>query len=451
MTTMTVAQLAKCAGTKSEYRRTVIGFCVDSRMVKSHDAFFALPGAKSDGHDFLKDVASKGASVAIVLKTYTGPDFGLPLIRVNCVLQFLQDLAKRKLAKLNPRIVAVTGSIGKTTTKEFITTLLRQRFKVASTPGNSNSQIGMPLAILNHLKGGEDIVVLEMGMTEPGQIANLVRMAPPDVALITSVELVHASHFEGVDEQETLSRIARAKAEILSHPKTQIGILHREIINFEELIRVGSCKKLTFSMGSPHADFFLKPSKSQMCIKYPEGEQTLKALKVLGAHNQQNFLAAVAVARYFGLDWSEITKGMQELALPERRLQRVEKEGIIFINDAYNACTQSMKSALQSLPKPESKGRRIAVIGEMVDLGKFSEKQHQEVGACALESVDQLFCFGKGCEPIWKLWKDAQRPVEWTTNRTELLEALRKELKPGDVVLLKGSRINDLCKVPEEL
>ena len=236
MKKMTVTQLARFAkDSNTRCSLSISGFSVDTRLTKPQEVFVALPGQQVDGHTFLGEAAAKGAIAAVVSKNYQGPDFGLPLIRVADGLQLLQDLAKHHLAKVNPRIVAVTGSIGKTTTKDFIGTLLKTKFKVGITPGNSNSQIGMPLAILNNFEGNEDIAVIEMGMTESGHISSLVRIAPPDVAVITSIALVHPCFFEGADEIETLGRIGLAKAEIFSHPKTQMGILNYEIPNFDQL------------------------------------------------------------------------------------------------------------------------------------------------------------------------------------------------------------------------
>lgn len=169
--------------------------CVDSRLISPGDLFVALPGNQTDGHHFLPQAKACGAVAAVVCSSYRGPDFGLPLIAVPDTLKFLQESARKKVKESRSKVVAVTGSVGKTTTKDFITHLVSQKYRVASTPGNSNSQIGLPLALLNHFEGTEEIVVVEMGMTLPGQIAGLVSIAPPDIAVITSVALVHAAFF----------------------------------------------------------------------------------------------------------------------------------------------------------------------------------------------------------------------------------------------------------------
>lgn len=421
------------------------GVAVDSRLIKPQELFFALPGARADGHAFIKEAAEKGAIGAIVSKSYNGPDYGLPLMKAENPLVSLQTLAKTILAQRNQKIVAVTGSIGKTTTKDFITAMLKTEYKVGSTPGNSNSQIGVPLAILNHTDGSEEILVIEMGMTLPGQIANLVEIAPPDVALITYVALVHACNFEGLED------IGKAKAEIFSHPRTRLGILPRETDHFGDLSRIGSCAKLSFSVNpAASADFVMTCNQDSLIIRTKNETVTLPLLQVPGQHNLHNLLGAITVARSCDVSWHNIEKAIKTLELPERRLQRVEKDGIVFINDSYNAAAPSLKAALQSLPQPPVGGKKIAVIGEMLELGKFSHQCHKEVGDFALQHVHSVFCLGEGCAPIVEKWKAAKRPIYWTNEIEDLKKALKQEVKAGDVVLLKGSRAKGLWKIIED-
>lgn len=414
-------------GAESNSGRFVSGTAVDSRHVKAGDLFFALPGAKVDGHAYLSDAATRGAVGAVVHAAYEGSDHGMDLIRVPDALEALQTLARKKLQEMKLRIIAVTGSIGKTTTKDFITTLLSGKYRVAASPGNSNSQIGLPLTILNRVRGDEEIAVFEMGMTAPGQIGKLVSIAPPEVAVVTKVALVHACNFESIEG------IAAAKAEIFSHPATRLGIYHQESDYGFALSRTGGCNKLSFSTLDTSV------------------ESLLPQLHLPGKHNRHNFLAAVAVARYFGLDWDEIRNRQDLLALPERRLQFIERDGVTFINDAYNASELSMKAALETMPQPHSGGRRIAVLGGMVELGKFSADCHKAVGLHALGYVDLLFCFGEESKLMEEVWRLAGRQAIWREERSQIVSLLREILKPGDVVLLKGSRSKEVNKVLEEL
>ncbi len=419
---------------------SVSSFCTDSRQVSPGSLFFALKGQKADAHAFLSEVAEKGALGAVVQENYQGPSYGLALIRVKDVLEALQQLAREWLLHCKVRVVAVTGSVGKTSTKEFVATLLKQKFQVASSPGNSNSQVGLPLAILNHVKETDQILVQEMGMTEAGQISRLVAIAPPEVAILTMVALVHACNFE------SLKGIAMAKAEVFGSGQTKLGIVLRDCEYFDEIC--GSCARVSFSVNDPSAEYFLDQNEL-----YERGKWALSIseLPVPGEHNRQNLLAAIAAARYFCLEWDEIQKGISQLTLPERRLQLVEKKGLKFLNDSYNASTVSMKASFKSLPKPAPGSKTVAVLGEMLELGQFSDACHREVGEAALGVVDRMICFGKGCGPIVACWKEAKKPVQWTCDRAEMMKILRETAAQGDVVLLKGSRANELWKVIEEL
>jgi len=318
---------------------------------------------------------------------------------------------------------------------------------VGATPGNSNSQIGIPLAILNHTTGHEEVLVIEMGMTHPGNLTSLIQIAPPNIAIITSVGLVHACNFTSLRE------IALAKAEILGHKKTELGIISREIENFDEMDAIGTCRKLSFSVGSRCANFCLHTNGSDVDLHVVNEEKTINLgpFLVPGKHNRQNLLAAIACARSLGLSWEEIKAAIPKLSLPERRLEIQQKRGVTFVNDSYNASALSVKAALDALPSPQLGGKRIAVLGEMLELGSFSEMCHRDVAEAALTSVDCMFCLGKECAPIVERWQQAQRPVEWFFDRKELTQALEKHLVPGDVVLLKGSRANNLWKVLEEI
>lgn len=423
----------------------ISGISVDSRTLLQGELFVALDGQQVDGHAFLHEAAAKGAAAALVSFNYKGPDCGIPLVRVDNTLRALQEMAKNLLAERKPRIVAITGSVGKTTTKEFLVRLLRKKFRTGYSPGNSNSKVGLPLAVLNHTIGNEEILILEMGMTHPGDISELIQIAPPEVALITTSALVHACNFESIEE------IGLAKAEIFSHPHTKLGILDRRIVNYDELIKVGSCRKLSFAVNNDEADFSLDSEVDKMIIEEPGRRAVLSPMPVPGKHNQHNFLAAAAVARSFGMTWEEINAVIPTLILPERRLQIIEKCGALFVNDSYNAAEISIKAALENLPHPRHGGKRIAVIGEMLELGKFSASCHTEVGEHALNFVDHVLCFGKECEVIRDIWTKAGRPVSLFMERSDVVQALKEILEPGDVVLLKGSRAKGLWKVLDEI
>ncbi len=447
MRSMTWKQIAQFLNCPEPHQREIVqGFCVDTRLLKPGQVFVALVGTRVDGHAYLEEAQKKGALAAIVGNSYRGPNHGLHLFHVADPLDALQELARAVLANGRSQIVAVTGSVGKTTTKEFIKSLLSSRYAVAASPGNSNSQVGVPLSVLNHTTGNEEILVLEMGMTEPGQLARLVQIAPPDVAVLTTAALVHACNFA------SLEAIALTKAEIFSHSQTKLGILHYDLSNLTTLSEVGSCPKISFSTTSSDADYSLDRVMDNT-LRVKGGKETFRLghINVPGAHNVHNALAAVVVARYFGLSWEEIKTGLAMLRLPEKRLQVVQREGVVFLNDSYNASEVSTKAALETLPEPVGEGCKVAVLGSMMELGQFSNDCHKRVGEFALDRVAKVMCLGEECRPIYDVWKKAGRSVELFLDRAALVAHLRQVLKPSDVVLLKGSRSKELWKVLEEL
>lgn len=416
----------------------VKGFCFDSREVKPGDVFCAIKGAKNDGHDFVEIAFEKGAVAAIVEKNCSAPN---PLFVVQDVTGALQKLAQGVLERSRPLIVAVTGSVGKTTTKDFIGTLLEGRFRVWKSPGNNNSQLGLPVAILNSFNGTETIAVVEMGMTHPGQIEKLVQIAAPDIALITQVLPVHIANFS------SLADIAKAKAEIFSNPKTQLGIYHREIDNLLDLS--DGLPKKKFSLNDASVEFSLKRQGNTLILleegkSYPLGE-----FKLPGDHNLHNLLAALGVARAAGLSVGEIRSKIPFLTLPRQRMEKVEKKGVIFVNDSYNACVASVKAALRCLPEPKNGGKKIGVLGSMLELGAFSDRSHRDVGEDALAFIDYLICHGAECLPMVEVWKAKGKNVEEIGDHEAIAERLRSLTKEGDVILLKGSRSKAMWKVME--
>ena len=231
---------------KSEAYPTMAAF--NSREMEKGGLFFALEGEKYDGHHFLREVASKGAVSAVISKNYSGPDYGLTLICVEDVRQSLQALARWSHQENPAYVLALTGTVGKTTTKEFAATLLEERYQIAKPVGSANSQVSLPLFVLNQTRP-VDLLVLEMGMSFSGEIARLVDITPPDFGVLTKISLAHAENFENLDG------IAAAKMELFE--RTRRGLFNLETMHFPAVQQ--SCLKKTFySMSDPHADYFLK-------------------------------------------------------------------------------------------------------------------------------------------------------------------------------------------------
>ncbi len=413
----------------------------DSRRAKGGELFAAIKGGHVDGHSFLEEVAQKGSLAALVSADYVGHDYGLQIIRVSNVIAALQQMASKYLQCFNPRIIGITGSVGKTTTKDFIATLLSERFKVGKTPGNANSQIGLPTALLN-FNGDEEVLVLEMGMSEPGQIAKLVAIAPPEIALITKIGYSHTELFaKGIDG------VAEAKAEIFSHSATRWGIASLQAGGFPIVRTSGVSKKLLVGE-TLEADISYVKEGFSVCITMDKEKSGPIELPFKASHFIENFVLAAVCARLCGLSFAEIAKQARDLETYKNRFEIVEKNGVLFLNDSYNASPESMKAAFDNLPTVH--GKTIAVLGQMPELGQYWHSAHRDVATYALTFVDHLLCYGIGCSPMVEVFSSAGKPVEWIQDFSVLKKRVYELAQANDLVLLKGANFNQLWRVLEE-
>ena len=414
------------------------GAAIDSREIQRGQLFFALKGARVDGCQFLADVARKGGALAVVPIDYCGNSYGLELVKVDNVLGSLHALAKRYYRELPIRSVAVTGSVGKTTTKEFIVTLLEKQFSLAKTVGNANSQATFPLSVLNRNRNSE-LFVMEMGMSQEGELAKLVDIAPPDLAFVGRLGMAHAQFFT-----DGLEGIARAKSEILSQPRTKAAILHPTTLEFLPFQKAKLKEKIVY-FGS---DYQLEEGPDAFRVIERGIFSPEFLLPFEASHLKENFLGAVAVARWFGMDWKEILEQIPHLRAPKMRFECFERGGVCYINDAYNSNPSSLKAALENLPK-RVKGKKIGVIGEMRELGGFSEPLHRELGIKALENIDLLIAYGRETIPMVDVFLAEGRPVYHYLDISEVKEALCQSTEPGDLVLVKASQSNALWTILE--
>ncbi len=437
---LTCKQIARLLEVEINSEETVLGFEADSRKIAPGWMFFALRGETVDGHQFLQEVESKKAACAVVSQEFQGSFTSLPLIRVPNVLEAMQRLARMALIEKRRTLVGVTGSVGKTTTKEFISVILEGAFSVAKTPGNANSQIGLPLSILN-ASLQEEVFVAEMGMSRHGEIQNLVEIAPPDIAVITKVALSHAEYFP-----EGIEGIAQAKSEILSHPNTRDAIIHVQARQFEVIrSRGNACKTYYGLSGDPTQEALFDIARN--CILQRERQSPPFFLPFTATHLCENFLAAALVAEKLGMDWQQIARQAEKLSVYPRRFELIEKQGVTYINDAYNASPESMKAALHNLPKPKSGGKTVVVLGEMRELGSFSEKAHREVGWEAAKVADLMLCVGKECRFMAEEFSKASLPVFHFMEFLDLQQACSLHIAPSDVVLIKASNSWKLWRI----
>lgn len=421
--------------------------CIDTRTLQKGDLFFALPGEKTDGHYFLKEALEKGAGGAVV--AYCPADFAVadfPLIIVKDTVKALQQLAVAQRNLFSGLVVGVTGSTGKTSTKEMISAVLQEKWTVLKTAENHNNELGLPLTILD-LKREDQVIVVEMGMRSLGEIDFLCRLSQPNYGVITNIGHTHE---ELLGSQE---RIAQAKAEIIAHlpaagglvlPHSAKNILHPWLTKIR-------CPLLCFGL-TAQADL----SAQQICLRGEKGisfnlvyrgkEVGVINLPLPGKHNVFNALAAIAAAKHLGLSWAEIKTGLGKAALPGMRLEfsKTASGDVQVINDAYNANPDSMLSALEVLQEVARGKRAIGVLGEMYELGAYTEEGHLLVGRQAQEKgLAYLVTVGKLGEIIARGAREAgmsKERVRSCLNNKEALSCLQEIMQTGDVVLVKGSR-----------
>ncbi len=446
MKNVKLAQIAKTLGTYAEDDAQITGYQIDSRSICPGDLFFALKGERVDGHQFLAEAKQRGAVGAVVEKGYSGGDFGLALFFVDDVQKSLQELAKSDLDESGARVVGITGSVGKTTTKDFIAELLKAKYRVGKTPGSYNTKLTLPLSILNR-EGGEEVLILEMGMSEPGDIGNLLKIASPEVAVLTRIALAHAAYFPG-----GLEEIAKGKAEIFSSPKLRAAVYDQGLTNFPEAIAaIPVEKRVSFSLDNRAADYFLFSADGKETLDERGVRAYQFTLPFKERHVLHNFLAAASAARQMKLEWDEINGRIPFLKLPKMRFECFENQGITYINDAYNANPESMRAAFDSLPQPKEGGKRIGVLGVMGSLGSFSEGAHREVGHLAQKAIDHLLVYGEEAFPLFESFQEVKKPAEFFHDLKSLAERLVALMSPGDVVLVKGSRVMQMEKIFEFL
>ncbi|HEY1717189.1 MAG TPA: UDP-N-acetylmuramoyl-tripeptide--D-alanyl-D-alanine ligase [Verrucomicrobiae bacterium] len=456
--------------------------CTDSRQAKAGDLFFAIRGEKFDGHDFLNEVSAKNVAAIVVARAsrpcvdekLTGK-MPVPLLIVDDPRIALGKLAAAYRTQFDLPIVCVGGSNGKTTVKELLASVLRQKFSTLASEASFNNDIGVPLTLLR-LEKSHQVAVLEAGTNHPGELAPLVKMIQPKFGVLTNVGREHLEFFGDVvgvvqeegwlaellpsdgklfvngDNEWTEKIVQRTKAKIV-----RVGLgekndwradkirLDKNGVTFRVVARasrpcvsenVGSLNELTGETPVPLQDF---------CGEY--------RINLLGRHQVTNALFAIAVGEELDLSRAEIQSGLAECKPPKMRLQFWEANGVRILDDAYNANADSTIAALETLCDLPLQGRRVAVLGDMAELGAHSESAHAEVGRRAAElKIGQLFAVGKMAAVTAKAARDGglNRVIEFE-NVEAAVTVIRKFLKTGDVVLLKASRASRLERIAETL
>lgn len=413
---------------------------IDTRTLQPGDIFIPVKGPNFDGHDFIKEAKKKGASKILDV------DLG--------------EFAKKHRQKFKIPVVAVTGSVGKTTTKDMIAAVLGQKFNVLKNEENLNNEIGLPLSILK-LEKKHTACVLEMAMRHRGDIKYLTEIARPTIGVITNVGLSHIELLKNRPE------IAKAKAELLEAlAKKSVIILNRDddfYKSFEKKARRRALKIKTFSL-KKEADFQAKdiqtgPENVSFILKTGSGKIKIN-LQLPGEHNVYNALAAAAASAVLGLSLEAIKKGLENFAPSKKRMEIIETEKFKIINDTYNASPDSVKAALKVLAAQKNfmgklNPRRIAVLGDMLELGRFSQAAHRQIGEFLAElGINILIAVGENSFYINQGALNAGMPVKnmehFKTNK-DAADYLKRILRKGDVVLVKGSRAMKMEEIVEFL
>lgn len=408
----------------------------DTRTINTGDVYLALRGENHDGNAFAAQAAEKGACAAIMDNEAAVPP-GLPVVLVPDALEALHNLAREWREKLSLRVVCITGSSGKTSTKEFTASVLGVRHRVVKTQGNLNNHIGLPLSILS-AKSSDEVAVWEIGMNHPGEIAPLAALAKPDVAIITNIGV---AHIEYMGSRLAIAEEKGALAAALDHKG--VLILPRDEDFAAVIARRTKARMIATGLhGGSVTAYELEPNVDGTRFILRHGNISVPAtVSVPGLHMVKNALLAVAAGLELGLTLSECAEGLAEAKLTSGRLERRTIRGVTVLDDTYNANPDSMIAALNALGSLPSSGRRIAVLGRMGELGDYAPEGYRRVGEAAAHSVDALITVGSETVAICETARaDGLRDIFESRDVADAAQTLRGMAREGDIVLVKGSR-----------
>ncbi len=423
---------------ESFHHLEIHGVCIDSKNMKEGNLFVPIIKVK-DGHKYVKEAMDNGAVASLWKKSYGTPPKGIPIIFVDDTLFALQQLAQFYRREINVKVIGITGSNGKTTVKDIIGGILSSTYRVHKTKGNFNSQIGLPLTILE-MKRDTEFLILEMGMSEKGQIRNLSRIAQPDVAIIT---MIGQSHLETLGSRE---EIAKAKFEIIDGLNDDGLFLYNgdEPLLSQNINMLGIESK---SFGGKYTnDLF--PTNVQLDeygVHFKLNNTKIQYdVPLHGKHNILNAIVGIAVGQFYKVPIEKIQEALQQINITQMRFQFLTaKTGFTIINDAWNASPSSMKAAIETLQKLNAYEKKIIVIGDMLELGKEAKTYHREIGKMLNEeSIQYVFTYGALSEIVAEEARKNYHTgkVQSFDNKDEIAEEILKVITKKDVVLLKGSR-----------
>ena len=430
MREITLAQAAQwCGGSVApEFaERTFRGANFDTRRLQPGELFVAITGAR-DGHDFARGAMEKGAAAVLASKAL---DQDIPAIYVQDTVTALQSIAARYRESLPLKCIGITGSVGKTTTKEMIAAVLSTTFRTEKTAENFNNGLGLPVTVLGLAEDCE-AAVLEMGMNHFGELSVLTRIAQPDIAVITNIGTMHIENLgsrEGILQAklEILEGLRPGGTAIFNGDDDMLQTVGREAVRFG-LFEDCDVRAVEIQPGDEAVRF----------TALAQGRSFPVELPVPGEHNVRNALAAIAVGLQLGVPVDRIQSGLAGFHNTGMRQKIYTLDGVTVIEDCYNAGPESMRAALAVLHGRKTQGRRIAVLGGMLELGAHAPQAHFEAGKAAAQAADLLFAYGENSEQYVAGAKGI--PAKQYQTYEDLAQELRQTLRPGDVLLVKGSR-----------
>lgn len=420
----------------------VKGVVIDSRQVQEGYLYIAMRGERVDGHTFIPDVFAKGAAAAVTEEIPA--DTSKPYILVSSGPQALKDIAEFYRSTLTIPIVGIAGSVGKTSTKEMIAAVLEQKYHVLKTEGNFNNEIGLPLTLLR-IRGEHEAAVVEMGISDFGEMHRLAKMAKPDICVMTNIGQCHLENLIDRDG------ILRAKSEIFDYLKPDgVIVLNGNDDKLSAIEEVKGVQPMRYfvadgtaqPMNSTYfvtADAIENHGLKGMTADLHFGTETYSIQEPIpGSHNIYNACAAACVGRALGLTYEQICEGIARAKTIAGRTNLIEVGGVMLIDDCYNANPVSMRASLDVLSLAE--GRKIAVLGDMGELGENEKALHREIGAYAAEKqTDLLFCMGALAKELADAAAEKGCETYYFESVSELTAQLLETIKKGDTVLVKAS------------
>lgn len=431
LTIKEIAQVLGISGIVDEREISSVEF--DSRKIEKNDLFVPLPGTR-DGHDFVKAAKENGAIATLWQKEKANVPSDLVVLPVEDVTQAFQIVAQYYKQKIAPKTVAITGSNGKTTTKDMTASVLAQKYRTYKTQGNYNNDLGVPYTML-HMPDDTEVLILEMGMDHAGEIHFLSQLGQPDVAAIT---LIGEAHLENLGSRKN---IAKAKMEIVDG-LAQDGALFVPADEplLTDLIAPISQEVQTFGLGQGdlQAEIVNETSES---TEFEINDASF-IIPVLGGYNVKNALIAYGIGRYFGLSMEQIKNGLAQVELTKNRTQWLQaKNGAKLLSDVYNANPTAMRLVLEGFGRLTLPGRRIAVLADMLELGPDSSAMHASMAEAIVGFYDFVYLYGEQMQALANRLTELNVPHAYfiPAQRQAFLEQVQKEIQPTDSVILKGS------------